>query len=311
MIIDNHVHLVTEGWLHRDFFIGMARMAGAIAARETGEFPDPGVMVDNLLPAISDTTGEKLVAAMDEAGVDISCVFAIDMELATGPPGVAIGEQNRQVSEACKRFPDRLVSFFAIDPRREGSAVMFSKAIEDWGMKGLKLHPTSGYFAYEDFCYPLYEKCLEYGVPVLIHTGSQPAPMKFRYTRPISVDDAAADFPDLPIIMAHVGHELWEEALLVGSVKTNVYYDISGWQIAFNRDPGEFYRMLRKLLDVVGPWRVFFGTDGPYLNVLCPLEKWLAAVREPDLSCCPEVSFSREELDIITGGSFARLLGIG
>jgi hypothetical protein len=309
MIIDCHFHLVGEGWHNKEIFIGMARTVTAAAGKLTGEYPDPGALVDNLLPVLADTTGEKLIAAMDAAGVDMSCVFAHDTGYVR-PIDVPLEEQNRLVAEAAAKHPDRLISFFSIDPRREGAVELFSRAIEDWGMKGLKLHPASGFYPYEEFCYPMYEKCLEYKVPLLIHTGSQPAPMKYRFTQPVYVDDVAADFPDLPIIMAHVAHQLWQEALLVASVKPNVYFDFSGWQITYNDFPQEFYRMLRRTLDQVGPWRVFFGTDGPYLNVLCPLDKWVNVIKEPDLSSCPEVSFTDEEKEIMLGDGFARLLGI-
>ncbi|WP_287154246.1 amidohydrolase family protein [Candidatus Solincola tengchongensis] len=308
MIIDSHVHLVGEGWIDRSFFIGMARVATIPVGRATGEYPDPGTLVDNLMPVLSDTTGEKTVAAMDAAGVDKACIFAVDYGLLAGEPAVSIEDQNRMIAEAARRFPDRLIPFFTVDPRRPGALDLFRRGVEEWGMKGLKLHPTSGYFPHDPVVYPFYEKCVEYGIPVLFHTGSQPAPMKFRFAQPIHVDDVAADFPDLPIIMAHVAHQLWEEALMVAGIKTNVYFDFSGWQIIFNSHPEKFYRMLRTVLDEIGPWRVFFGTDGPYLNVLCPWDRWVKAVTEPDLSPCPEVSFTPEEIDIIMGRAFARLL---
>lgn len=310
MIIDSHVHLVGEGWHDRSFFMGQARMVTAMMGKATGEYADAGAIIDNLLPNLSDTTGERTVANMDAAGVAVSCVFSQDTGMAAGEPEVPMEEQNRMIAEAARRFPDRLIPFFTIDPRRPGALDMFARAVEDWGMKGLKLHPTSGYFPYDQVVYPLYEKCMEYGMPVLFHTGSQPAPLKFRYTQPINVDDVAADFPDLPIIMAHVAHELWEEALLVASVKPNVYFDFSGWQIVYNNHPEAFYHMLRAVLDLVGPWRVFFGTDGPYLNVLCPWDTWIKALTEPDLSCCPGISFTGEETEIIMGKAFARLMGL-
>jgi predicted TIM-barrel fold metal-dependent hydrolase len=311
MKIDSHFHLVDRGWVHDDFFIGMARVVLAGATKLTGDRADPVPVVENLLPVLADTTGEKLVANMDATGVDMTCVFALDYGLLTGEPGVPIEEQNRKVGEAAGRFPDRLTGFFTIDPRRPGALEMFRRGIEEWGLKGLKLHPCSGYYPYQEECYPLYEACMEYGVPVLFHTGSQPAPLKSRFARPEYVDDVAADFPDLPIIMAHVGSGWWTEALLVAGMKPNVYFDFSAWQITFNEHPEEFYRMLRRIIDDVGPWRVFFGTDGPYLNVVCPLDRWVAAVMEPDLSVCPEVFFSDEEKRIIMGDAFARLMGLG
>jgi uncharacterized protein len=310
MIIDSHFHLVDRGWVHDDFFVGMARIVVAGAVKNTGEEPpDAAEVVKNILPVLADTTGEKRVAAMDAIGVDRSAIFCVDYAALTGEPGVSIEDQNRMVGEAAKRFPDRLIPFFSIDPRRHDSLKMFQRAVEDWGMKGLKLHPTAGFYPLDEACYPLYEACVEYGMPVIIHTGSQPAPMKFRFARPIYVDDVAADFPDLKIIMAHVGHAMWEEALLVAGVKPNVSFDFSGWQITYNEHPADFYRMLRQVLDVVGPWRVFYGTDGPYLDVLVPQDAWIKAVREPDLSCAPGVSFTDEEVDIIMGRAFARLLG--
>jgi predicted TIM-barrel fold metal-dependent hydrolase len=311
MIIDSHVHLIGESWNTRQVFIGIARMYAAIMGKETGQLSDPEALVDNLSPVLRDTTGERLVADMDVAGVDKSCIFALDYGLATGEPEVFIEEQNRMIAEATVRFPDRLVPFFTIDPRRLEGLDMFRRGVEDWGMRGLKLHPTTGYYPYDPVTYPFYEKCLEYGIPVLFHTGSEPAPMKFRFAQPIYIDDVAADFPDLPIIMAHVGSELWEEALMVASVKPNIHFDISGWQVAFSSHPQKFYRMLRTVLDTVGPWRVFFGSDGPYLNVLSPLDRWVKALTEPDLSSCPEVSFKPEEIEIILGKSFARLLKLG
>lgn len=308
MIIDSHVHLVGEDWIDRSFFIGMAKVATAPMGKATGVYPDAGELINNLMPVLTDTTGEKTVANMDAAGVDKSCIFAVDYGLCTGEPPVSMEDQNRMVAEAAKRFPDRLIPFFTIDPRRPEGLDLFKRGVEDWGMRGLKLHPTAGYYPYDPVVYPFYEKCMEYGIPVLFHTGSQPAPMKFRFTQPIYVDDVAADFPDLPIIMAHVAHQLWEDALMVAGIKPNIYFDFSGWQIIYINHPQSFYRMLRTVIDEVGPWRVFFGTDGPYLNVLCPWGNWVKATTEPDLSSCPEVSFTPEETEIIMGKAFARLL---
>jgi uncharacterized protein len=304
--IDAHVHLVGDGWIHEDFLLNMARVAAAGAGKASGEPPDAAMLVEVIRGGLMDTSGEKLVAEMDSAGVDRSCVFAVDYGLLTGEPGVPIAEQNRLVAEAVKRFPDRLIGFCAVDPRRPEALALFQRAVEDWGLKGLKLHPTAGYFPYDPAAYPLYRKCQEYKLPVLIHTGSQPGPMKSRFARPVYVDDVAADFPDLAIIIAHCGHHWWEEALMVCTVKPNCYVDISGWQRDYLAHPHIFYAVLRRFLDAIGPWRIFFATDGPYLNVLCPLDQWVKAVREPSAHE-GGVVFDAEEIDIIMGRAFARL----
>ncbi|HEY5532665.1 MAG TPA: amidohydrolase family protein [Candidatus Anoxymicrobiaceae bacterium] len=310
MIIDSHFHLVDEGWHDMSVFVGQAKVVTSMVGKYTGDYANPVELVKNLLPILSDKTGEKLVASMSDAGVDRTCIFAHDTGLLAGEPAVPIEEQNKLVAEAAARFPDRLISFFSIDPRRKGALELFKRSVEDWGMKGLKFHPTSGFHPYDEVCYPFYERCVEYKMPVLLHTGSQPAPLKGRFTQPIHLDDVAADFPELPIIMAHVAHQLWEEALMIGGIKPNIYYDFSGWQLFMNTHPGDFYRMLRRVIDDVGPWRVFFGSDGPYLNFVYPLDKWVKAVQQPDVTVCPDVCFADEEKEIIMGRAFARLMGI-
>jgi len=296
--------------MNRSLVIGIGRLASAAVGKTTGEYQDPEALVSDMMPFMSDTTGEKLVAVMDAAGVDKTCIFAADFGLSTGEPQVLIEEQNRLIAEAARRFPDRLIPFFAIDPRRPEALDLFRRGVEDWGMRGLKLHTTAGYYPYDPVAYPFYQKCLEYGIPVLFHTGSICAPMKSRFSQPICLDDVAADFPDLPIIMAHVAQEMREEALIVARMKTNIYFDISGWQATFVSRPRAFYGMLRSVLDEVGPWRVFFGSDGPFLDLTCPLDRWVKALTEPDLSSCPEVSFTPQEIETIMGKAFARLLKV-
>lgn len=182
MIIDSHVHLVGEGWITRSHMMGIAREATAMMGKVTGKYPDANALADNLMPVLYDPTGEKLVAAMNGAGVDISCIFAADYGLATGDPGVPMEEQNRITAEAAQRFSDRLIPFFTIDPRRPEGLDMFQRFVENEGMKGLKLHPTlhptSGYYPYDEVVCPYYEKCMDYGIPVLMQTGTQPAPLK-------------------------------------------------------------------------------------------------------------------------------------
>lgn len=310
MIIDSHVHLFVEGWMHERTQLGTARIIAARMGKQTGEYPDVKELNANVAPLLYDPAGEKLIASMDAAGVDMACIFGVDFGLLTGETEVPIEEQNRMIAEITKHFPDRLVSFFSIDPRRPESLDLFSKAVEDWDMRGLKFHPTTGFFPHEEVCYPLYEKCMDYGLPVIIHTGGAMAPTKGSFTSPIYIDDVAADFPELPIIMAHAGQAEWFQALMVANYKPNIYMDISALEGVLVGHPDDFYRRLRRMIDDMGPWRIFFGSDSPLFNLLCPLDAWVKAIAEPDLSSCPDVSFTEDEKEIILGKAFTRLLGI-
>ncbi len=306
MNIDAHAHLLGEGWLHEDVFLHLTRVFTAAQRDEKGDPPDAASTVDGVKEALFDATGEKLVRGMDEAGLHRSLVVTLDYGLITGEPGVPIDEQNRAVAKAVEHFPDRLLGFFTIDPRRPHARELFRRAVESWGLRGLKLHPASGWYPCDEIAYPLYEQCQEYKLPMLIHTGGHPAPLKSRFGRPAYVDDVAADFPDLSIIMAHCGHLWWEEALLICGMKPNCHVDISGWQLTFVANPARFYHWLRRVVDTIGAWRVIFGSDGPYFNGLCSPKEWVGAFRRPRPSLAG-ASFTAEEMDIIMGRAFSRL----
>jgi predicted TIM-barrel fold metal-dependent hydrolase len=298
MIIDVHEHLIGPGWVPRSFLISIGRLSGQQDGKEAAWWP-----------LIYDTTGETLVARMDAAGVDRSCIFSTDWGLLTGEAEVSIFEQNQAVAAATKRFPNRLIAFFAIDPRRPKAVTMLQRAVEDWGMRGVKLLPVAGFYPYDPVAYPLYEKCTAYGIPLLCHCGLEASPAKSRFAHPINYDDVAADFPDLPIILAHAGMAMWwREALAIAKVKPNIYFDVAAWQAEAWHQPHLFYEMLRTVLDGVGPWRVFFGSDGPPTELAWPLKEWVRKLKEPDLSSCPGISFTPEEMEIVLGKAAARLL---
>ncbi|MGQ9721956.1 MAG: amidohydrolase family protein, partial [Candidatus Jordarchaeum sp.] len=155
---------------------------------------------------------------------------------------------------------------------------------------------------------PLYEKAQEYEVPVLIHSGNEPAPMIIKYSQPKYIDAVAADFPDLKIIIAHMGHGWWREAVDLASMKPNVYLDFSGWQTIYINNPDYLWYPLRMAIDLLGPWRVLFGTDGSMLNVVMPLKNWVEAVKNPKSPL--GIEFSSNEIEIIMGKAAAKLYKI-
>ncbi len=314
MIVDAHVHLNGPNWNPPAFKAGMGRIISAALAKSTGEFGDPDALVKAADQRLDDPRGERLIADMDGAGVDVSVIFTVDYamgadEPCSGTPACSpVSEVNRIFGEIAATHPKRLVHLVAVDPRRRDAVAELERGVLERGARGLKLHPTTGFYPDDPVCYPLYQKALELGVPVLFHTGTQPAPMKAKYAQPVFVDSVAADFPDLKIVMAHVGHCWWEEALALATTKWNLYVDISGWQPTFVQDAERFYRMLRHALDTIGPWRVMYGTDNPYLQLVLSSKQWavgvMAAVHHTDLA------FGREEIDIVMGAAAQKIYRI-
>ena len=308
MVIDSHVHLIGGDWVSPGFSDGFLQLVTlAFGRTREGTHPEGS---SGGLQLSCDTTGEKLVADMDAASVDKSCIFTLDFGLATGDAEVSIEEQNRKVAEAADRFPDRLVPFFTVDPRRPEGLEMFERAVEDWGMRGLKLHPASGYYPSDPVVHPYYEKCRQYAIPVLIHSGDAMGIADSPLTHPRQFAQLAADYQDVPFILAHLAYPYWREGLELARARSNIYFDISGGQLPLSGSSCDFYRMLRTVLDEIGPWRVFFGSDGPYYNGVFPLDQWVRALTDPDLTSCDDVSFTREEINAVMGHAFAHLVKV-
>jgi predicted TIM-barrel fold metal-dependent hydrolase len=302
-----------EGGEPEEFFLGCSRTGAYMFAKDTG-MPQSHIELRNsAFAAISDPDASKLISWMDEAGIDRAVILPLDFGPGCDEPALkplermTIYEKNEVYAGFARKYEGRLFSYLGVDPRRRGALDFFKKGIQDWGMLGLKLHPTTGFYPSDPICYPFYEAATEMGVPVLIHSGTEPAPLKPMFSQPKYIDAAAGDFPDCKFIIAHCGHGWWMEALDMGLSKPNLYVDFSGWQAQYSGDPDYFYFALRAAINLLGPWRVMFGTDGSMTNFMVWPKAWLEAWLEPNSPS--GIGFAQEEIDIVTGGAAARIYG--
>jgi len=305
MIVDFHAHLCDYDSVGKPFWDGWAEVSALRANR-------PLEKVRKRASEFWDVSGDMIVRDMDAAGIDKTVLLAIDWGLAPhlGEPKLSIEEINKVYADAAEKYPQRLIAFTGIDPRRNKAAEMVGTFLKEWRMKGIKIHPAAGFYPNDKLCHPIYEKALEHGVPVLFHTGESQKPLHFKYCQPMYVQEVAMDFPELPIILAHTGGCWYPEAVAICDSTTNVYLDVSWWQSRLLR-PMEFYRALRTLLDSV-PWqRVLFGSDYPFLKLLISQERWVKALTEiPDFVKEQGIEFKDEEIAGIMGGNAARVLGL-
>jgi hypothetical protein len=310
MIIDIHTHLSCSGWLPPAFFHGVARFITGVMAKQ-GIFQTNEEVGDALVESTNDPDAASLLSAMDDACIEKSVVFPVDFGFELGEPELSIQEINKQLSGIAARHAGRLIAFATVDPRRPDALEIFSACIEH-GMKGLKLHPCSGFYPNQKEVYPLLEKACNCGLPVIIHSGSMMVPLRSKYSQPIYFDDLCVDFPDLPIIAAHAGgFHGYRQMLSIMSVKLNLLADISAWQVLAVKDYHLFCRSLREILDFSGPDRVLFGSDSPYLWSIMAQNDWAELVRSlPENAPAAGVSFSQEEVAAIMGGNAQRVLGI-
>ena len=97
--------------------------------------------------------------------------------------------------------------------------------------------------------------------------------LRLKYSNPLYLDDVAADFPDMPIILAHPSFPWQEEALSVATHKPQVYIDLSGWS------PKYFPPQLVQYANTLLKRKVLFGTDYPLITP----ERWLADFAKIDI----------------------------
>ena len=295
MIIDAHVHLVRPGCVRGKFLRGNARMASCLYNRVHKTNITPDDYIEKIKVKV-DPTGEKLIASMDEAGINKSVIFGVDWAYGvTGEPRVSNREQNQYAAEYARKHDGRFVPLAALDPRRPDALEQATQAIEEWGMQGFKLMPSAGFKPNDPLCFPLYEKCADWGVPIMFHSGG--LEFNWEYGSPNLIASAAEEFPEVKMIMAHAGLESWEQCRLACTALPNVYMDISIRQFDYQINREKFYQWLRDMIDWTGPWKILFATDAPLPTFYMTVKEWVEAIDEPKT----EINFTREERDIILG----------
>ncbi|AGK61769.1 putative metal-dependent hydrolase of the TIM-barrel fold protein [Archaeoglobus sulfaticallidus PM70-1] len=200
---------------------------------------------------------EKMLADMDEAGVEKAVVVGVDAETT-----YSYKVSNDAVYRAYEESGGRLIPFAGVDPHKGKVALKEIDRIVKLNFKGLKFMPHLHELNPNDpKMYEIYRAANDYGLPLLFHTGTQfHKGSKIKYCRPLYLDDVAVDFPDLKIIIAHFGYPWYEEALAVVRRNENVYFNIAGWSPKYI--PEVVIRQMNSILSD----KVLFGTDYPLMN---------------------------------------------
>jgi hypothetical protein len=197
-------------------------------------------------------------------------VFTVDAE-----KGASRRITNEEIAELAHKEADVAIPFASINPHRGAEGVKEARRlIRDFRVKGFKFHPSvQEFFPNDRLAYPLYEAIAEARLPALFHTGQTGvgagtrggSGIRLKYSNPLHLDDVAADFPDMPIILAHPSFPWQEEALSVATHKPQVYIDLSGWS------PKYFPPILVQYANTLLKDKILFGSDYP---VIAP-ERWM------------------------------------
>jgi predicted TIM-barrel fold metal-dependent hydrolase len=113
--------------------------------------------------------------------------------------------------------------------------------------------------------YPVYEKCVELGIPVLFHAGVVHYEKHIaHYGTPIYLDQVATDLPELNIVIAHLGGNFSFEALVIAEKHQNVYMDTAflPWFCERSLPRVEPLELIQRAVKFVGPDRILYGCAG-------------------------------------------------
>lgn len=181
----------------------------------------------------------QLLAIMDRYGIDRAIVMAPTEQ----------SPRNLEVAEAVRQS-DRLLSFAVINPyEADGGVPLLREAVLKYGMNGLKLMPLRhGYEIDGSAALPIMGEARELGLAVSIHSGAQ-------FCLPWQIATLARQFPEVPIIMDHMGWRYYVDgAIQVACEQPNIYLET-----ALVGMPG----YIRMAVDKAGPEHVIYGSDYP------------------------------------------------
>jgi len=172
---------------------------------------------------------------------------------------------DQYVADYVALHPDQLIGFLSLDPTQLGWEDELRFGHQELKLRGIKLMPMyAGFRPDEPRLDALWGYAQRHHLPVLLHTGTTfvaQAPLEF--TLPRHLDPVATRFPDVPIIMAHLGHPYEGECVVTARKHPNLFADIS----ALHYRPWQFYNSLM-LVQEYGVWdKVLFGTDYPFTTV--------------------------------------------
>ena len=168
---------------------------------------------------------------------------------------------NDRVAAFAKTDLSRYIFVASIDPL-DGD---FMEQLEDVHLrlnaKMIKLGPIyQGLHPHDGRYRQMYTYCQRHNLPIITHMATTFASgVPLEYARPALMEQICCEYPNLKVILAHMGHPWEGEAIASIRKQPNMYADIS----ALHYRPFQFYNTMRLLEEYGADKKVFFGSDYP------------------------------------------------
>jgi predicted TIM-barrel fold metal-dependent hydrolase len=231
----------------------------------------------------------ELLKRMDHARVDRALVWL-------RPPYMReLSESNKYVFQAAQAHPDRLFGFGWTDPHLgiDQAKDEIKRCIYDYGFHGVKLNGAQNSFYIDDprISIPLIEQIALTGKPLAFHVGTD----AYEQTHPFRVGKIARMFPELTILMVHMGGvgfaDLTRAAIEMAEQYPNLV--LIGSAVRFEA----VYKAIQQL----GTQRVCYGSDTPFSMMHVCVAAYQAMLKD---------DLSPQDFENVMSGNICRVLGI-
>jgi predicted TIM-barrel fold metal-dependent hydrolase len=253
MIVDCHSHLM---W-YPDHIAERYAQEALDAKRVKLAMSGGGAYSENLDLHVYDAKPDQHWAVSETA--DKVVVFGLQAK------AVGVWVPNEVIADYVRAHPEKLVGWASVDPNERDCVEQLVHAVEHLGLRGLKLGPTYQHFDPADRKHwPLYAKCAELDLPIMWHQGTTfPSQARLKWALPLQLEDVAMDFPQLRMIIAHLGHP-WEQDVVVLMRKCpNLYADIS----AVHYRPWRYWQAMVTAMESGVTHKILLGSDFPSATV--------------------------------------------
>lgn len=136
---------------------------------------------------------------------------------------------NRYVAEYVKKNPSKMVGFAGIDPTDPEWPAELEQAQQEFRLKGVTVSPSmQDFHPCDTRAMEVYEQCANRGMPILFQQNHRNPAEKMEYSQPIMLDAVAREFPELRIVIAHMGYPAVDETVVLLGKHKHLYAEISG-----------------------------------------------------------------------------------
>lgn len=212
---------------------------------------------------------------------------------------------NRFVADYVRRNSSKLIGFAGIDPTDPAGLDDLRIAQSELELEGVSLSPAlQNFHPLDTRAMEVYAECSARGLPIVFESGLRYRAAKMEYARPSLLDAVAQEFPELRIVVAHMGCPWIDETIVVLGKHANVFADVAGllrqrW-LAYNALLAAYeYGVMNKLL---------FGSDFPFRSPKACIEA-LYSINQLS-SGTNLVAIPREQLRGIVERDALSLLGL-